>query len=213
MGKQCASPARTKIDIFIRASFLALIAIIAGCAAPDREHHIVISARDQKLALLDKGKVIAMYPVSTSKFALSDRPGSYGTPLGELEIADKIGEGAPAGTVFKDRRRTGEVIPVDAPGRDPIVTRILWLRGREARNANAYQRDIYIHGTPEERNIGRPASYGCIRMRSNDIINLYALVGRGAQVTIVDLPLTAIVPELSSATKMVESNHAIGVIR
>ncbi|MFN2624440.1 MAG: L,D-transpeptidase family protein, partial [Chthoniobacterales bacterium] len=134
--------------------------------APDREHHIVISAREQKLALLDKGKLVAMYPVSTSKFALSDRPGSYGTPLGEMEIADKIGDGAPAGTVFKDRRRTGEVIPVDAPGRDPIVSRILWLRGREGRNANAYQRDIYIHGTPEERNIGRRASYGCIRMRS-----------------------------------------------
>lgn len=165
------------------------------------------------MALLDKGKIIAMYPVSTSKFALSDRPGSYGTPLGELEIADKIGDGAPAGTVFKDRRRTGEVIPVDAPGRDPIVTRILWLRGRESRTANAYQRDIYIHGTPEERNIGRPASYGCIRMRSTDVISLYNFVGVGAQVTIVDLPLDAVIPELSSATKMAASNHAIGVIR
>jgi hypothetical protein len=87
------------------------------------------------------------------------------------------------------------------------------LRGREARNANAYQRDIYIHGTPEERNIGRRASYGCIRMRSNDIINLYALVGHGAQVTIVDLPLAAVVPELNSASRMAETNHALGVIR
>jgi lipoprotein-anchoring transpeptidase ErfK/SrfK len=203
-----------KIDMFIRGSLLVAVAIvIASCAAPDTEHHIVVSARDQKLALLDKGKVVALYPISTSKFSLSDRPGSYGTPLGELEIADKIGDGAPAGTVFKDRRRTGELVGVNAPGRDPIVTRILWLRGREARNANAYQRDIYIHGTPEERNIGRPASYGCIRMRSNDIINLYGFVGRGAQVTIVDLPLAAVVPELNSASRMAETNHAVGVIR
>lgn len=202
-----------KIDILIRAALLAAATFIAACAAPDREHHIVISARDQKLALLDKGKLVAMYPVSTSKFALSDRPGSYGTPLGELEIADKIGDGAPAGTVFKDRRRTGEVIPVDAPGRDPIVTRILWLRGREGQNANAYARDIYIHGTPEERNIGRPASYGCIRMRSTDVINLYSMVGVGAQVTIVDLPLTAVVPGLISSSSMASENHRLGVIR
>jgi lipoprotein-anchoring transpeptidase ErfK/SrfK len=203
-----------KIDICIRGLLLAGFAIgLASCAAPDTEHHIVVSAREQKLALLEKGRLVATYPISTSKFALSDRPGSYGTPLGELEIADKIGDGAPAGTVFKDRRRTGEVIPVDAPGRDPIVTRILWLRGRERQNANAFARDIYIHGTPEERNIGRRASYGCIRMRSNDIINLYNAVGRGAQVTIVDLPLTAVIPGMTSATQMAETNHSVGVIR
>ena len=168
---------------------------------------------DQKLALLEKGNLVATYPISTSKFALSDRPGSYGTPLGELEIANKIGDGAPAGTVFKDRRRTGEVVAVNAPGRDPIVTRIIWLRGREAQNANAFRRDIYIHWTPEERNIGRPASYGCIRMRSIDIINLYSQVGQGAQVSIMTSPLTAVIPELTSGTQMAESNHAIGVIR
>ena len=190
--------------------------ILASCAAPrDTEHHIVVSVRDQKLALLQKGNLVSTYPISTSKFGLSDRPGSYGTPLGELEIADKIGDGAPAGTVFKDRRRTGEIIPVDAPRRDPIVTRIIWLRGREAQNANAFRRDIYIHGTPEERNIGRPASYGCIRMRSVDIINLYTQVGPGAQVSIIQSPLVAVIPELNSnsASQMTETNHAIGVIR
>ena len=103
-----------------------------------------------------------------------------------LEVATKIGGGAPLGAVFKDRRFTGEVIPVDAPGRDPIVTRILWLRGREPQNANAYRRYIYIHGTPEERNIGHPVSYGCVRMRSRDVIQLYDTVGLGAEVTIVN---------------------------
>jgi lipoprotein-anchoring transpeptidase ErfK/SrfK len=188
--------------------------LLASCAAPrDVDHHIVVSVHDQKLALIEKGNLVATYPISTSKFGLSDRPGSFGTPVGELEIADKIGDGAPAGAVFKDRRRTGEVIPVDAPGRDPIVTRIIWLRGKEGRNANAFRRDIYIHGTPEERNIGRPASYGCIRMRSVDIINLYSQVGQGAQVSIMQAPLTAVIPELTSGTQMAETNHAVGVIR
>src|SRR5437870_13116872 len=188
--------------------------ILASCAAPrDTEHHIVVSVRDQKLALLQKKNLVATYPSSTSKFGLGDRPGSFGTPLGELEVADKIGDGAPAGTVFKDRRRTGEVIPVDAPGRDPIVTRIIWLRGREAQNANAFARDIYIHGTPEERNIGLPVSYGCIRMRSSDIISLYEIVGPGAAVTIVDAPLANVIPSLVSASSMAETNPAPFVIR
>jgi L,D-transpeptidase catalytic domain len=193
--------------------FAAAILITSCAAPPDIEHHIVVSVREQKLVLLEKGKLIATYPVSTSKFGLGDRPGSYGTPLGELEIADKIGDGAAAGTVFKNRRRTGEIVGVDAPGRDPIVTRIIWLRGREVQNANAFGRDIYIHGTPEERNIGQPVSYGCIRMRSTDIVNLYSIVGRGAQVSIVDLPLVAVVPVLGSATQMAETNHSTSVIR
>jgi len=200
---------------FVRALWLAALgALIGSCAAPqDVDHHVVVSVHDQKMALLEKGKLVALYPVSTSKFGLGDRQGSYGTPLGELEIAQKIGDGAAAGTVFKDRRRTGEIVQVNAPGRDPIVTRIIWLRGREAQNSNAFARDIYIHGTPEERNIGRPASYGCIRMRSNDIINFYSRVGPGAEVSIVTAPLAALVPELNSTNRMAESNHAVGVLR
>lgn len=207
---------KNNIDIIARHFLLAACAILlASCAAPqDTEHHIVVSVHDQKLALLEKGSLVATYPISTSKFGIGDRPGSFGTPLGELEIADKIGDGAPAGTVFKDRRRTGEVVAVNAPGRDPIVTRIIWLRGKEMRNANAFGRDIYIHGTPEERNIGRPASYGCIRMRSVDIITLYSQVGQGAEVSIINSPLVTVIPELGAkGTEMAESNHALGVIR
>ena len=194
-----------KLDIFSRVIFLVAVAsVVASCAAPDTRHHVVISAREQKLALLDRGNLMAVYPISTSKFGLGDWPGSSFTPLGELEIAKKIGDNAPPGTVFKDRRRTGEIIAPDSPGRDPIVTRILWLRGREARNAHAYGRMIYIHGTPEERFIGIPASYGCIRMRSRDIINLYDIVGVGAPVTVVDEPLVEAVPGLAAA-------HIIGI--
>src|SRR5207244_9755171 len=127
---------------------------------------------------------------------MSDRRGSMFRPIGQWQIAEKIGGNAPPGAVFKDRQRTGEIIQAIAPGRDPIVTRILWLRGLEAQNANAFSRDIYIHGTPEEWKIGSPASYGCIRMRSGDIIQLYNVVGIGAEVTIVDTPLASAVPAL-----------------
>ena len=203
-----------KIDIFSRAILLGAIAtIVASCAAPDTRHHIVISTREQKLALLDRGNLMGVYPVSTSKFGLGDWPGSSFTPLGELEIAEKIGDDAPPGAVFKDQHRTGEIVVPDSPGRDPIVTRILWLRGRDPQNAHAYTRMIYIHGTPEERNIGFPASYGCIRMRSSDIINLYEIVGRGAQVTIIDEPLAVVVPGLRPGTQMAKTNTATTVIR
>src|SRR5438093_3570729 len=186
---------RNPIDILTRAAFVGAIAlIISSCAAPDAQHHIVISTREEKLALLNRGNLIAVYPVSTSKFGLGDWPGSSCTPLGKLEIAEKIGDNAPPGAVFKDRRRTGEIVLPDSPGRDPIVTRVLWLRGLELQNANAFTRDIYIHGTPEERLIGTPASYGCIRMRSSDIINLYDIVGVGAAVTIVDTALGSVIP-------------------
>jgi lipoprotein-anchoring transpeptidase ErfK/SrfK len=186
----------------------ALVLLLASCTAPDTQHHIVISTREQKLALLDQGKLMATYPVSTSKFGLGDGRGSCRTPLGELEVADKVGDGALPGSVFKDRQRTGEIVAPNSPGRDPIVTRILWLRGRERQNANAFARTIYIHGTPEERNIGRPVSYGCIRMRSSDVIQLYGIVGQGAQVTIVDLPLAAVVPALNPMRQMAEANPA-----
>ena len=189
--------------LMARAAFAtSVIFFVVSCTTPDTRHHVVISVPEQRLALLDEGTLMATYPISTSKFALSDLPGSRGTPLGELEIAEKVGAGAPLGAVFKSRRRTGEIIAPDAPGRDPIVTRILWLRGREQQNANAFGRDIYIHGTPEERNIGRPASYGCIRMRSRDVIQLYEIVGFGARVSIVNAPLSTMVPALAPETQM-----------
>src|SRR5438046_8043015 len=83
---------------------LLLVALfLASCAAPDTQHHIVISTRDQKLAVLDRGTLLTMYPVSTSKFGLGDYLRSSRTPLGELEVAKKIGDNAPLGCVFKDR--------------------------------------------------------------------------------------------------------------
>ena len=192
---------------------LLIAVLLASCAAPDTQHHIVISTRDQKLAVLDRGTLMAKYPVSTSKFGLGDSLRSSRTPLGQLVVAKKIGDNAPLGAVFKDRVRTGEIVAPNSPGRDPIVTRILWLRGREAQNANAFGRYIYIHGTPEERLIGTPASYGCIRMRSSDIIQLYSIVGVGAAVTIVNAPLISAAPGLASGHSMSPANTAPFVMR
>ena len=125
------------------------------------------------------------FPVSTSKFGLGNEKGSYKTPLGTMYVADKIGDGAPLGAVFKSRKRTGEVLKPNAPGRDPIVSRILWLKGTEKKNKNSYSRYIYIHGTPEERNIGKPVSYGCIRMTSVHVAQLFHRIPEGTTVNVI----------------------------
>ena len=103
---------------------------------------------EQKMIVYRGDVPIAEYAVSTSKFGVGDGRGSCATPLGKLEVAKKIGANAAIGAVFKSRHPTGEVLRPDVPGRDPIVTCILWLNGLESRNAHAYARCIYIHGTP-----------------------------------------------------------------
>jgi lipoprotein-anchoring transpeptidase ErfK/SrfK len=145
---------------------------------------MIVSVPDQALALVDRGKLIARYSISTSKFGTGDSAASYRTPLGTLFVSAKIGDRLPSGTVIKNRIPTGEMVGVDAPGRDAIVSRVIWLRGMEAQNQKARDRCIYIHGTPEERRIGNPASFGCIRMRSRDIIDLYDRVHIGTHVVI-----------------------------
>ena len=156
------------------------------------------------MVVLENGVPVARYPVSTSKYGLGDNYGRYTTPIGNLEVAQKIGDNAPLGAVFKGRRWTGEILRPNAWGRDPIVTRILWLRGLESNNRNAYSRGIYIHGTPVENLIGRPASYGCIRMRSRDVVRLYNTIGVGAKINILNVPVSRAMRE----TAYVRSNQA-----
>jgi len=186
----------------LRPIFFLLPLFFAGCTQVDNRHVMHISVADQKMLVTERGQPVATFPISTSKFGLSSRPGSYGTPLGQHRVLKKIGHGLPPGAVFKSRRFTGEVLSVNAPGRDPIVTRILWLNGKEGHNRNSFDRYIYIHGTPEERNIGSPVSYGCIRMRSSDVIALFDRVGVGARVDIFREPLAERLPQLvASATQ------------
>ena len=146
---------------------------------------IVISVVEQRLALVQDGVVVRRFPVSTSKFGLGDSFGSYKTPLGRLRVCGKLGGDLPEGAVFKHRNFNGEVLRVNARGRDPIVTRILWLEGAEPRNENARSRGIYIHGTPQERSIGKATSYGCVRMRSRDVVEIFNAVPVGTSVTII----------------------------
>jgi len=185
----------------LRNAWLALAAasLLSACqhlsqAPADTHHQLLISIPDQQMVLLEDGVVQGRWPVSTARRGVGDEPDSYMTPAGELEVAEKIGDGLPPGSVLKDRKPTGEIVGADAPGRDPVVTRILWLRGLEERNRNAYQRFIYIHGTPQESLIGQPASYGCIRMRSADITGLYARIGAGTRVRIAEQPLSELLP-------------------
>ena len=155
---------------------------------------LIVSIPDQTLVLVDGEKLIARYRVSTSKFGNGDSTGSYRTPLGTLFISGKFGDRLPAGTVIKNRMPTDEVIAIDTPNRDAIVSRVIWLRGMEQQNATAHDRCIYIHGTPEERNIGKAASFGCIRMRSHDIIALYDRVHIGMHVTVTPKQLDELLP-------------------
>jgi L,D-transpeptidase catalytic domain len=169
----------------------ALALVFASCARRDRDTLVRVSVPNQKLIVFKRGVEVAMYDCSTSKYGVGDAPGSFRTPLGRMVVAQKIGGGLPSGMKLKSRRPTGEIVKPNSPGRDPIVSRILWLRGTERQNAHAFNRAIYIHGTAEEFTIGTPASYGCIRMRSRDVIKLYGLVGVGATVEVTPHPFPA----------------------
>src|SRR5256714_236085 len=165
---------RSTVGIFVLSAAGQLFASQFGAQVAQMvQTNVIISVRDQKLMLLMDGAKVATYRVSTSRFGLGDNWNSMTTPTGVLQVAQKIGDHAPTGAVFHNRRFTGEVLQPNAPGRDPVITRIIWLRGLEAQNAHAFQRCIYIHGTPQEKTIGRPASYGCIRMKSSDVAALY----------------------------------------
>lgn len=157
---------------------------------------IRISLPAQTLELFDaQGRLIAAYPVSTAKHGAGEQSGSYRTPRGKHLVRAKIGAGAAVNTVFVRRRPTGEIwtpeLAAAHPDRDWILTRILWLSGREpGRNrlgeVDTMRRFIYIHGTPDTAPMGVPASHGCIRMRNRDIVELFDLVPPFTPVDIVE---------------------------
>lgn len=187
-------PGKVNPVMRISSSSLAAVCALLLLAAAARADEIIVSVADQELALIAHKKTLARYPVSTSKFGVGDDIGTYRTPLGTMYVSAKLGDGLPAGAVIRSRVATGEVIAPNAPGRDPIVSRVLWLRGKEDQNRNARERCIYIHGTAEEKRIGRRASYGCIRMKSKDVIALYARVHIGTPVKISEKRLTEFLP-------------------
>lgn len=145
---------------------------------------IRISIRRQMLSLLREGNVIAEFQVSTSRYGIGSEPGSFKTPLGRFRVCEKFGDDAPVGSVFVGRKPTGE-ISAEGGDDDFVLTRILWLDGCEEQNCNSKDRYIYVHGTNQENQIGTPASHGCIRMRANDLIEVYSQVATGTPVEIV----------------------------
>jgi lipoprotein-anchoring transpeptidase ErfK/SrfK len=157
--------------------------------------YLRVSIARQRLEIVNDGKGVRSFPVSTARNGLGERRGSECTPMGWHVIRAKIGSGMPVGTVFVGRRPTGElyteVLAKQQPERDWILTRILWLGGLEP-GFNRYGevdtawRYIYIHGSPDSGVSGVPQSHGCIRMKSPDILDLFALVEPGTKVLILE---------------------------
>ena len=156
---------------------------------------ITISIPAQTLELHDDaGKSLRRYAVSTGANGAGEESGSFCTPRGRHVIRAKIGAGQPENTVFVARRPTGEIYTPELgakhPGRDWILTRILWLGGCEPGynrwgSCDTMRRYVYIHGTPDSVELGRPGSKGCVRMRNADLLELFDLVAAGTQVEII----------------------------
>ncbi len=157
------------------------------------ERWIRISIPEQQLVLLEKKQPLAVYPVSTARNGPGEQRGSGCTPRGWHRIRIKIGAGQPPNAVFVGRRSTGEIYSPDLaaqyPNRDWILTRILWLTGLESgRNrggdCDTLHRFVYIHGCPDTVPMGTPLSHGCIRMRNQDLLELFERVMAGDRVFI-----------------------------
>jgi L,D-transpeptidase YbiS len=145
---------------------------------------IFVHVPSQTLDLLDdSGNLLRRYACSTAATGVGFEPGSNTTPTGRLRVAEKHGDGAPPGMIFKSRVPTGE-FGRDGDEADHVQTRILWLEGLEPENANTRDRYIYIHGTNAESKLGTPASHGCVRMANADVIELYDAVPPGTEVII-----------------------------
>lgn len=158
--------------------------------------HLLIDVPTQWMSLFDDaGVLMRRYRVSTARNGTGEQRGSFRTPRGRHVIRARIGTGMPANTVFIRRRPTGEVWSQELsdahPGRDWILTRILWLSGCEPGfnrlgEVNTMRRYIYLHGSPDTAEMGVPGSIGCVRMRNRDIVELFDLVSAGTPVTIRD---------------------------
>jgi len=156
---------------------------------------ITIHIPAQQLELFDDaGNLLRSYAVSTGANGVGEERNSFCTPRGRHMIRAKIGAGQPVNTVFVKRRPTGEIytpqLGAQQPGRDWILTRILWLSGCERGynrmdSCDTMRRYIYIHGTSDSTALGRPGSRGCVRMRNADLLELFDLVQSGTAVEII----------------------------
>ena len=144
-----------------------------------------VSVDDQTLKVFRGENLERTYPVSTAAKGVGFTPGSFRTPTGRFVIAQKIGGGQPAGTIFVAREPVGLWQAGEPSEKDLVLTRIIRLSGLAPENANSFDRFIYIHGTNHEDKLGTPASCGCIRLSNADVIELYELVQPGMIVEIL----------------------------
>ena len=143
-----------------------------------------ISISNQSLRVLENGVEQRSYPISSAKNGLGSEERSFKTPTGNFIIAEKHGHDAPIHTIFKGRLPVGQWSPGEHCNDDLVTTRILWLDGQDADNTNTKARFIYIHGTNHEDKIGTPHSCGCIRMRNQDVIELFENITENTPVRI-----------------------------
>lgn len=188
---------RRSLLLIVAASVIS--AACGGCSAQSRfvscmgeQTGMLISVEQQELVVVKAGQIIRQYPCSTAQAGIGNLQDSAKTPLGWHRVVEKIGDGLPAGAVFKNRQWTGRIWrPGEQTDEDLILSRILWLEGLEdgknrGGDVDTYSRYIYIHGTNRMDELGRPASGGCIRMNPPDMIGLYEAVEEGCLVLIVE---------------------------
>jgi UDP-N-acetylmuramate--alanine ligase len=149
---------------------------------PDR--YIVVDTARQRLTVMKDEIAVEEYPVSTSRFGIGNEEGSFKTPRGVHRVREKIGAGASAGRIFRDRIDTGEDWPIGKPGENLILSRILRLEGlqqgvNKGKGIDSYERYIYIHGTNNEDRIGHPISQGCVCMKNDDVIRVFDSIEEG----------------------------------
>lgn len=182
-------------DVGINERFAPIIADVSQrFPTYSAERLLVVDATAQTLILVENGQAVNEWVISTATNGLGSAKGSQQTPLGVHRVAKKLGDGAPWGTIFKARQNTGRVAQIltgadERSSADNVTTRILWLDGLEpglnkGGNVDSYERYIYIHGTDEEGRLGSPASHGCIRMRNQDVIDLFERVDENTLVVI-----------------------------
>jgi len=158
------------------------------------ERVVLVDATAERMLLIERGRPVAEWVISTALKGVGSAKGSDQTPLGVHRIAQKFGAGAPLGTIFKSRQDSGQIAKIltgsneNSTG-DNVTTRVLWLDGLEpglnkGGNVDSRERFIYIHGTDEEGKLGRPASHGCIRMRNADVAKLFDSVDENTLVVI-----------------------------
>lgn len=157
--------------------------------------HIHISIQEQSLTLFQENKELKRYAISTARNGPGEKLNSECTPCGRHVIAEKIGQDAEINSVFVGRVATGEIYQASLreqyPDRDWILTRILWLSGTEegknkGGDVDSHDRYIYLHGSPDDVEMGQPGSRGCVRMRNKEIIELFDLIEVGTEVVIDD---------------------------